>query len=152
MPPPSLFCRLARSGPRRAEAEERRAGGGPAPGPTPAPGRRWFSPALHKSPLRRSMCAGGAEKRAGGRAAGWMSWREAVHFSPARRQPRHVLRVPRPRGGQQLPHVLLQRQDGKGGRLCLGAAVGAGQPCWAAGRSSGKIQVHRAGVTPRVRR
>lgn len=31
---------------------------------------------------------------------------------PGPRQPRHVLRLPRARRGQQLPHVLLQRQDG----------------------------------------
>lgn len=71
-----------------------------------------------------------------------------MHFSPARRQPRNVLRVPRPRGGQQLPHVLLQREDGKGGRLCSGAAgrQAAGPGCRPV---LGQIQVGSAGLARR---
>lgn len=53
----------ARRAPPPAARPGRRRRRGPARGPTPAPARRWFSPALHKPPVRRSMCAGGAERR-----------------------------------------------------------------------------------------
>lgn len=82
----------------------------------------------------------------GRRAGGWMRWREAAQRSPARRQPRHVLRVPRPRGGQQLPHVLLQREDGKRGRLCSGAAERRAERSWQRGgapREPGAAPVRR---------
>lgn len=81
-----------------------RSGGWRAPAPNPRAGRRWFSPALHKPPLsapcarRRVDAVGSGRRRA----------------EPGPRQPRHVLRLPRARRGQQLPHVLLQRQDGEG--------------------------------------
>lgn len=95
------------------------------------------------------MCAGGAERR--GRPGGWMWWKEAARSSPARRQPRHVLRLPRSRRGQQLPHVLLQRQDGKGGRLCSGAverraAAAAGQMRVQSAGGATVLSLERAGV------
>lgn len=93
----------------------RGAGAGAPPAPNPRAGRRWFSPALHKPPLsapcarRRVDAVGSGRRRA----------------EPGPRQPRHVLRLPRARRGQQLPHVLLQRQDGEGPPLSGAAGPGS---------------------------
>lgn len=109
---PAARCRL-----RRRPAAGARCGRGQAAGcgrPPPACRARWFGPALHAPPRSGSTCAAeGSRGRAAGGCGGGR--REAAHLgcSPAPRQPRHVLRLPRAGRGQQLPHVLLQRQDGK---------------------------------------